>query len=646
MTSSFTTLCVYTGLLLAVLLTPYAALAFAANPVRERRVDRGICALLLVGAVVLTVARQGAFPLAGIFLLVPLMGLGSLSLLGGITAALLFATTIWWTTSLQFGIVPTTVAALLALAAGFLPRWKSATGDGVRLLPVLSACIVIGLAVGLLTAPFESYDTIYLSWHHWGAYLAPVEAWRGGGIPYRDFPIQYGLGPTLVLMASCGQDCWRGMYGTAILANALYFATLVACAFILTARSHKGLRWLALLAMFCATFLWTGFPSNFAGPAMTPSVAGLRFLPISTLLLHILYAQQHKANRDWIGHALWLASLFWSPEAAFFATLIWWPTLALRDASAAGGWRAALIALVKGAVRGACALVLGVGVLASALWLLSARAITPADFFAYVQHPPGPLPLNPIGTIWIALSALAIGILLLARQGLSDQARPFHACLLALLAAGTYFISRSHDNNILNLFPLLILVLLGIMANLDPIDAFARPFIRSLVHTMLVAMVAFVAMFDFTAWSEGAGRAGLLNLGPTRLISRFTPKVDDRPALLPADAVAALHYAQSQQSGAVVLFDGNFLMPRSQGPAWTSVNNPANFHPLPEPVILHYIRRSAVSYRRSGWLVASDDNRRWVRSFRSAYAVQEQKSFGSYRAYYLVPLPTSDRAAF
>lgn len=638
MTSSVTTLSIYAVLLLATLLTPYAAPAFAASPVRERRVDRALCALLLVGALALTLARHGAFPLAGIFILVPLMGLGSLSLLGGITAALLFATTIWWTTSLQFGPVPTAAAALLALAAGFLPRWKSATGERIRLLPVMVACMLIGLAIGLLTAPFESYDTIYLSWHHWGAYLAPVEAWRGGGIPYRDFPIQYGLGPTLVLMASCGQDCWRGMYGTAITANALYFATLVGCVVILTARSHNGLRWLALLAMFCATFLWTGFPSNFAGPAMTPSVAGLRFLPISALLLHILYAEQKKARRDWIGHVLWLASLFWSPEAAFFATLIWWPTLALRDAGSAGGWRAALIALTRGGLRGACALVLGMSVVALTLWIVSGRAITLSDFFAYVQHPPGPLPLNPTGTIWIALSAFAIGIVLLARQGPSDQARPLHACLLALLAAGTYFISRSHDNNILNLFPLLILVLLGIVTNLEPIDASARPFVRSLVHSMLVAMVAFVAMFDFTAWSEGASRAGLLNLGPNRLISRFTPKVDDRPALLPADAVAALRYAQSRQSGAVILFDGNFLMPRFQGPAWTSVNNPANFHPLPEPVIRHYIKRSADSFRRPGWLVVSNDNRRWVQSFRSAYAVREQKRFGSYQAYYLVPM--------
>lgn len=641
MTSSVMMLAVYAALLFAVLLAPYANAALGSHADRQRRLELGACVLLLLGAVALTAFRQGAFPLIGIFVLIPLFGQGRLALLGGITAALLFATTIWWTQSLSFGLIPTAIAALLAVGAGLLPRWKPegvTTGSG--LLRTMLPCAIIGIGAGLLTAPFEAADTIYLAWHHWGAYLAPVEAWRGGGVPYRDFPIQYGLGPTVVLMASCGQDCWRGMYETTVVANALYCATLAGSVVILTTQSAKGVRWLALLAMFCAAFMWTGFPSNFAGPVITPSVAGLRFLSISALLFHILYAEHHKARRDWIGHGIWLIDLFWSPEAAFFGTLIWWPYLALRDATEADGWRGALIALVRGAVRGAMALAAGACILTLVLWLLSARTITLADFFAYVQHPPGALPVNLVGTIWIALAALALGITALVRQGLSEQARPLYACLLGFLAASTYYISRSHDNNILNLFPLLILVLLATLSNLEDVSETARPFARAFIHTSLVAMIALIVTFDYGPWRQGAAQVGPLHGGPSRLMARFAPKADDRPKMLPAEAIAGLEYLRRHKAGAIALFDRNYLMIRSSGPAWTSVNNLANFAPLPKASIDHYIRQSALVYGRPGWILADAEHQDWVNAFRVAYDVHRERSFKSYDAYYLVPRRT------
>lgn len=638
MSSSVTMLSVYGALLLAVLLAPYTFSAVSSHADRQRRLELGVCALLIFGAVTLTTLRHGAFPLIGIFVLVPFYGRGAGTLLGGITAALLFATTVWWTKLLTFGLIPTVIAALLAVVAGFLLRSKSgASTSPSGLLRTMLASVAIGICAGLLTAPFEASDTTYLAWHHWGAYLAPVEAWRGGGVPYRDFPIQYGLGPTLVLMASCGNDCWRAMYETTVVANALYFSTLAGIVVILTASSSKGVRWLALSAMFCAAFLWTGFPSNFAGPVTTPSVAGLRFLSISALLLHILYAEQSKIRRDWIGHGIWLVDLFWSPEAAFFGTLIWWPYLALRDATQAGGKRGALVALVKGAFRGATALGAGLCILALILWLLSAQSITLEDFFAYVQHPPGAMPVNPVGTIWIALATLALGITVLARLGLSAQARPLYACLLSFLAAGTYYLSRSHDNNILNLFPLLIPVLLATLGNIQTVGKTTRRFGRAFIHASVVAIVIFVVTFDYRPWRERAARVGALHIGEARLIARFTAEPGDRPDILPADAIMGLRHLRDQKAGAVALFDSNYLLVRSSSTAWTSVNNLANFVPLPLASVEHYIRRSAATYRRPGWILADPEHRKWVNAFRVAYTVQQEQSFGRYRAYYLVP---------
>ncbi len=489
-----------------------------------------------------------------------------------------------------------------------------------------------------MTAPLLSLETSYTAWHHWGALIAPVEAWRGGGVPYRDFPIQYGLGPTVLLMGTCGQDCWRGLYETSIIANALYFATLAGSAIILTARLPRGVRWLALLAMFCASFIWTGFSAQFAGPALTPAVAGLRFLSISALLFHILLAEHRQIRRDWIGHLLWLMDLFWSPETAFFGTMIWWPYLALRDAAAGEGKNAALIALAKGIVRGAAALLIGGCALALTLWLLSARSITITDFLAYIAYPPGMRPINPVGTIWIALASIALALPFLAQLRLSRHARPFYVCLLGFLAAGIYYLSRSHDNNILNLFPLMTLVLLSILANIDRSDASTRDFTRAFIHTALAAMVAFVTTFNFGPWIEGATQAGPFTVGPDQLISRFTPDHDDIPAILSPDAVVGLEYFREHKAGMVLLFDDLKILPRSSaGTAWTGVNNIANFEPLPGAMIVHYIGRGAAAYHRPGWILINSSHGPWVDAFKTAYDVRAQKTFGSYYAYYLVP---------
>lgn len=641
MTSSLTILAAYAALLLVVLLTPYAA--------RQLRMEKlaglPLCATLLSGALILTFARQDV-PLLGAFLLLPLIGLGAASLTGGATAVLLFATVIWWWPNSQLNSTPSAVFIVLSLVAASLPHWKqhnrSAEGK-LRLLTPMLFCAGIGLTAGLVTAPFESTKPLYTAWHHWSALLSPVEAWRGGGVPYRDFPIQYGLGPTALLLASCAGDCWRGMFYTAVIINALYFTTLSGCAMLLLSGASRGLRWLAFIALFCACFIWTGFPIHLAGPAMTPAVAGLRFLTISGLLLYILVAEHRHVRRDWIGHLIWLADLFWSPEAGFFATVIWWPYLAMRSASEADDAKAAWIALLRGAVRGTVALALGACLLLLALWLLSDGSVTAEAFFTYIQHPPGTKPIKSTGTIWIAVASISIGVAVLARQGFSSYARCFYVCLLGFVAAGAYYLSRSHDNNILNLFPLLVLVLLAIVAGLERRDGPAQSFFKGFAQTTLAAMIAFVSAFNYGPWKEGLSHAAL-SLGPARMLVRLTP-TQGNASPLSADAVEGLDYLRQRNAGMVVLFDEARVIPRSSKMAWTSVNNVANFEPLPGTTILKYIHTAAETYRQPGWILVGPKFGAWTNAFKTAYHVRNQKCFGHYVAYYMIPRSAGADAA-
>lgn len=628
---------VYLAILVIALLAPYAAARSAPHPERWMLAISALAAAHLL----LNSARGVVFPILSLVLLFPLLGLGVRALAGGVAAVLLFATVTWWTPSVHMGPVASGLFVLLGLGAAYLPRAgvsAAARNQSLRILPVMALAASVGLGVGLLTAPFGSLQPIDFAWHHWGAYVSPVEAWLAGGTPYRDFPIQYGLGPTAIVAAACGADCWRGIYAATIVANALYFAALAGCSVILTANNSRGMRWLALAALFCASFIWTAFPGGVGATAMTPSVAGLRFLPIALLLLHILGAERSGKPRDRLGHAIWLFDFFWSPEAAFFATLIWWPYLAFRGAGDARSSREMWLALLRGTLHGVLAIAGASAALALTLWILSAGAARPDDFLAYVLHPPGPLPINPLGTVWLAVAAIVLGLHGLAVNGASRQGRALYASLLGFLAALTYYLSRSHDNNILNLFPLMVILLVASLGAREAADS-APAFDQGFVRTVLAAMIAFVATANWTPWAEGATLDGPFNLGPSRLIGRFSPEPGTRPQVLFTDALNGLAYLRGRNAGAVVLLDDRKLIPwHPAGKAWTGVNNVANFESLPRSWVIRYVCRGALTYKRPGWILVDQRGyAAWAGVFEQGYEVREQVPFGAYRAYHLFP---------
>lgn len=153
-------------------------------------------------------------------------------------------------------------------------------------------------------------------------------------------------------------------------------------------------------------------------------------------------------------------------------------------------------------------------------------------------------------------------------------------------------------------------------------------------------MVAFIATFNFAPWQEGLARVGL-DLGPARMISRWRPTRSEGPSILPHDAVAGLDYLRDRNAGMIMLFDDYRVIPRtSSGTSWTSVNNVANFEPLPGAMIVDYIRRGAATYRRPGWILVGPGFSAWALAFRTVYDVREEKAFGRYRAYHLVPRPS------
>ena len=150
---------------------------------------------------------------------------------------------------------------------------------------------------------------------------------------------------------------------------------------------------------------------------MTPSVDGMRFLPLAFLILAILWGEAAGRPIGALGYAVWLFSLAWSPEAGVYATIVWFPYLGLRAAQARGVSTFGSVtwaALRGGAVAGA-ALAAGIAILSLVFRAGFGDWPSASGFLTYILNPPGILPPNPLGPIWLIASALVIGAVALTR---------------------------------------------------------------------------------------------------------------------------------------------------------------------------------------------------------------------------------------
>ena len=643
-------LAVYGVLLLAACILPFALLLRTSKYPPASTIDRGFAVVLALGGLALLVVRGTpalTSPLVlSIAFAAPLLVSGFGYAIGGLLALPLLASATWWDPGIRLDATPAGIFLLLGLFAAALPRWLPRTMGAPTFISLL-ALFLLGVAAVSLTGVVSAPQGFAILWHHWSVYVGAAEALLGGAIPFRDYPVQYGMGPALLLAGLCREECWTGTYMAITAANLLYLLAMAGCVVLLTRKLPTGIALVALAAMGCAILMWTGYPADYWGPNTTPSVDGMRFFPFAALLFFILLAEERGIRLDAAGHALWFLGLVWSPEAAFYATVVWWPYLALRRAEATGASSATSVsvAAMRGAVVALAATTAGFAALAIVFRIVYHDWPSIAGFTTYVRNPPGILPANPTGPIWLALAAAA----LLAIAQLRADARGIRVgfvCLMGLLAVGSYYLGRSHDNNVLNLLPFVVLALTAALAiGLKDIGS-------GFAQIALAGVVAYVATFGFDSWSIAArsGQAG--NIGPGRFIDEMRLAGPDSLALLDgslahspsphapaADAAAALEWLRANGEGSPVWVSPSMFLPLGvPGRAWTGMNDVGTFNLLPPDEVERFIRNSAQDLRRPGWLLVDRSaTSPWPKVFFEAYSVSEERSFGGYTAYHLIP---------
>jgi hypothetical protein len=386
---------------------------------------------------------------------------------------------------------------------------------------------------------------------------------------------------------------------------------------------------------------------------MTPSVAGMRFLPLMAMVGWLLWRDRSSTatlSGRQIAHLLWALGVLWSPESAFYVTFVWWPYyLWLRCCKESGlGVTVQLSTLPRAAGILVLTLLVVLLCFVAGYWLIYRTTPTAYGYFAYAINPPGPLPINPSGAILFFFAVLALGLMALSSMlRLSGNTREFRQIyLLVLLAYATfsYFLGRSHDNNLLNLLPFQLPVLL--VAFRAPLSDWAR----TTAAVLLASLIGWSSLFGWDAWREMIWNGRLFEFNPQGMRVSFSyddpytaecvRRVGAVDAGDPADAARAANYIEENFHEPLTTLDFAMnLRVTDNGAVWSAVHGSANFSFVPSARRQEFLVSTAKWLHRIGWLVVdrkfpADE---WLMDFQSAYRVDRTMDFGSYYAVRFVP---------
>jgi hypothetical protein len=425
-----------------------------------------------------------------------------------------------------------------------------------------------------------------------------------------------------------------------------------------------------LLAAAAACMLWTSYPPQLSGPWSFPSTGGLRFVPLATLLLFILWRESRPVGDQPVrlyGHALWCIGAIWAPETAFYLSLTWWPyllwratglsALPLRAAALAG---LEIIAVVAATLIG----------FLSVFYLIYGLLPSFDVYVAYVVNPTGPQAPNPLGSFWFFAFTMIAGIctaaLLFRNKNANAEFASVFVCILSSFAVFSYYIGRSHDNNILNLFPFLVLVLASIQS-FAPNAALSRSAGVALASSLAAVMFFGWSTWRQTSWSDYANADGPASMsyirGPTAEQSGAAaislPDSGPSPAQSggqgpqssrldganPADAARAVFYVSSVRGEPLIKIDDGLDIAPIGPRAWSAIHDPIDFYFLPDWLVAKLIDRTMRRIKSPGWLVigkqvdSAPETLRWQRLIEGSYVKTEEMDFGAYHAIRYEPKP-------
>lgn len=371
----------------------------------------------------------------------------------------------------------TTATVLLSVAALELCWRQLSRHRVVRVIEYVLAALLI-LAMFKAQALSSAKNS-----HHWSYYLGPIHSVLDGGKLLWTVPSQYGF---LVVLVPALLAKALGIGGTDAFGLVVMFLQFLFTCFLFLLLTVKiRLSPLVAAAAACAVSLFcAGWLPIFEGPIALPSASAARFLPALVALLSVERASRSRST-GWIAlaSAAVLVSSAWGFESLVYTV---GPACAFLGAKA-------VFELDFGFMKKSpfLPLILGLGGAAAVLVAYSLTGVVGFDlrgFSDYAMQYVDVIGTKPIifeGWTTFFVFFLAFSYFF-ARAGLFDPARRNISGILFfayLWLISSYYVARSHTNNVLNLCPWALLV----MALCAPIGSSSN---AARAHRVGVATVA------------------------------------------------------------------------------------------------------------------------------------------------------------
>jgi hypothetical protein len=380
---------------------------------------------------------------------------------------------IWWVTYDEF-ILGSNLAfiifilSLLLVVLNLYDRGRVGPGDETRNRPQLIANVLAILVIAMTSVRTDHIFGLG-EIHHWSFFTGPAQMVRQGGWLLWDVPSQYGFLVTLTLSWLPTKTAWQSLF----IVNALFNFLIALMIFYLFRALRPGFLNLsfALAVTLSAVFFRSGLAPFFEGPSHLPNIGGLRFFWCFALLAMLFWeyrraltAQSYRAFFR-AGCVVWLVGALWSAESAVYCSAVWLPSYALlvwRGAAIEGGneisFRARLRASARWLLLPAALAFAAVLLITGFYFLRLGHGPDWRAFIEYAQAYRGgfaAIPIDVHGAVWvlvIVFCAFATTAVYFLRESPSSRALPLIVGAGGgLWATGSYFVSRSHPNNVHNL---------------------------------------------------------------------------------------------------------------------------------------------------------------------------------------------------
>jgi small basic protein len=350
------------------------------------------------------------------------------------------------------------VSTVLVLGALWLPdavagRLVKSVGFGVAVIPLALASVWTN----------DLFD--FITMYHWEFYIGPAELVRQGGWLLWDVPSQYGFLSELAIAWIPTPSPWEGLF---ILNSAAGFL-LAMTVFLLLRSLGRGLLNLlmSVSVALVACFLRPGLGSAFSGPDGYPGTGGFRFIWCVVLLLLLLAVLRASAPRARLtiltaGNLVWIVSVLWSAESAIYSTFVWLPGYFLAVVAECWGQpdkRRRYLTIARLAALPAVFLAAALAIVFVVYQVGLGHGPDLQAFYEYgltYQAGFGSYPLDPGGPGWVLFVAYVATLVTLAwkvRKQPAVASVVLVAAAALIYATSSYFVGRSHPNNVWNLAP-------------------------------------------------------------------------------------------------------------------------------------------------------------------------------------------------